>query len=177
MNLKSIIQAGNPILKQRSIDVPLDKINTAEIQSIIDDLIFTMQQVHGAGLAAPQIGVPLRILCYGFDYNPRYPKASAIPLTVLINPVILSFSEEVTDEFEGCLSISTLRAEVPRYKKIEVKAYDRIGNEIIKKVQDFEAKVVQHEIDHLDGILFVERIKDFTHFGFTAELQKQGVIP
>lgn len=177
MTLSPIVKAGNPSLKMRSQEVDLPQIETPEIQSIIDNLIATMQHYHGAGLCAPQIGINLRIISYGFDVNPRYPNAGPVSLTIMINPIILNHSQDMQQGFEGCLSFGTLRGEVPRYTQLQVKFFDRTGNEIIKSVNDFEARIIQHEVDHLDGIFFIERMNKFNHFGFTEELKTYGVIP
>lgn len=177
MNKRDVIQAGNPLLKRINSEVPHKDILDSEVQSIIDDMLVTMKACQGVGLAAPQIGVNLRIMCYGFEHNPRYPKALPVPLTVFINPVILNHSQDIQIGFEGCLSVPPLRGEVPRYQWIEVKGYDRKGNEILKKAEGFEARIIQHEIDHLDGIFFIERIQDFKHFGFTDVLKAHEIIP
>lgn len=177
MTLCSIVNVGNPNLKMRSEEVAWDQIKTHEIQSIIDNLLLTMQYHHGAGLAAPQIGTNLRIVTYGFDVNPRYPEAEPVALTMMINPIILTHSHEMQPGFEGCLSLGTLRGEVPRYTELQVKFYDRKGNEIVKAVKGFEARIIQHEIDHLDGKFFIERMSSFEHFGFTEELKIHGIIP
>lgn len=172
-----VIQAGDPCLKQRSQEVPPEAILGPDVQSIIDDMIVTMDAYQGVGLAAPQIGINLRIMCYGFEHNPRYPNALPVPLTIFINPVILNRSQDIQTGFEGCLSLPPLRGEVPRYQWLEVKGYDRHGNEIIKKAEGFEARIIQHEIDHLDGIFFIERIQDFKHFGLTEVLKAHEIIP
>lgn len=177
MNKRDIIQAGNPLLKQRSSEVTHKDILNPKVQSIIDDMLVTMKAYQGVGLAAPQIGINLRIMCYGFDHNPRYPKALPVPLTIFINPVIVTHSEDIQIGFEGCLSVLPLRGEVPRYQWLEVKGYDREGNEILKRAEGFEARIIQHELDHLDGMLFVERIQDFKHFGFTEVLKAHKIIP
>lgn len=174
--IQDIVPAGTPILKSRSEEVPVDIIQTPQVQNFIDLLITTMKHYHGAGLAAPQVGKSWRILCYGFEKNPRYPEAPPIPLSVLINPIILDHSLEANLTFEACLSISTLRGEVPRYNWLDIKAFDRQGIEITKRVHGFEARIIQHEIDHLDGVFFIERIQNFRYFGFTEVLKEQGII-
>lgn len=171
-----IIQAGNPILRQRNEEVKRELIQTNEIQTIISKMFSIMKEVNGVGLAAPQIGINLRIFTYGFEHNPRYPHASPIPDTVMINPQILKYSNDFTHEYEGCLSLQTLRCKVPRYKEIFVKAYDQFGNEIERTICDFEAKIIQHEIDHLDGKLFLERVSDYSSLGFMDELKKAGLF-
>lgn len=177
MAIRDIIHAGDPHLKQRSAEVPLDEIQSQPIQSLIDDMIESMREYQGVGLAAPQIGVNVRIMCYGFDKNPRYPKAPSVPLTIVINPVLLNHSEDIQTDFEGCLSIAPLRGRVPRFQSVLIEGYDRQGKKIVINAQDFEARIIQHELDHLNGFFFIERIQDFKDFGFTEVLKANQIIP
>jgi peptide deformylase len=127
----------------------------------------TMHAANGAGLAAPQIGVNLQLVIFGFRQNPRYPDAPEVPETVLINPVLKPLSDEMEEGFEGCLSVPGLRGSVPRYTRLHYEGFDQRGNRISRNAEDFHARVVQHEVDHLLGILYPMRIKDFSRFGFT----------
>ena len=172
MAIRTILKMGDPRLLESAIAVDIGRISSSEIQELIDDLLHTMQAVNGAGLAAPQIGVGKQIVVFGFDHNPRYPDAEPIPQTILINPVISILSNQEQEDWEGCLSVPGIRAKVPRFTKIRYQGLDRHGNMIDRTVQDFHARVVQHECDHLIGKLFPMRVKDFRHFGFTDVLFK-----
>jgi peptide deformylase len=130
----------------------------------------TMRDLDGAGLAAPQIGVGLRVVIFGMDYNPRYPDAAPVPYTVLINPQLTPLGDEMEDGWEGCLSVPGMRGVVPRYRALRYTGVDAQGEPIDRSVNDFHARVVQHEVDHLDGILYPLRIRDLTQFGFTESL-------
>lgn len=177
MGIKRIVRAGDPILKNKANEVSVKDIPSEKIQSIIHDLIDTMKQHNGAGLAAPQVGIGLQILVYGFDSNPRYPGEGPIPLTTLINPKIIKYSDEQLIGFEGCLSLDTLRGEVKRAETIELSAYNEKGGHITRIISGFEARVIQHEVDHLMGTLIIERMPNFDKFGFTEELKAQNQIP
>jgi peptide deformylase len=133
-------------------------------------MLDTMEALNGAGLAAPQIGVPLRVVIFGVKRNPRYPDAEEVPYTVLINPEIQPLGEEMEEGWEGCLSVPGMRGLVPRYRRIRYKGYDQYGSPIERDVAQFHARVVQHECDHLDGILYPMRIHDLRNFGFTEVL-------
>jgi peptide deformylase len=166
----SILKMGEPLLLQVAALVPVEKITSPEIQQIIQDMLDTMQAANGAGLAAPQIGIPLQIVVFGFEKNSRYPNEAPVPQTILINPVITPLSEQQEDGWEGCLSVPGLRGVVPRYTSIRYQGYDALGQIIDKSVSGFHARVVQHECDHLIGKLYPTRIKDMTQFGFTEVL-------
>jgi peptide deformylase len=129
-----------------------------------------MRALHGAGLAAPQIGVGLRVVIFGFEENPRYPEEDAVPFTVLINPRLTPLTDAQDEGWEGCLSVPGMRGLVPRYRDLRYAGFDASGNAIDRSVKDFHARVVQHEVDHLDGILYPRRIRDLTQFGFTEVL-------
>jgi peptide deformylase len=159
---------GHPLLNQ--IAEPVVQFDTPELHALVSDMFDTMVAYNGAGLAAPQIGVRLRVVIFGVEVNPRYPQAEPVPVTVLINPVIEPVGEAMEDGWEGCLSVPGLRGLVPRYSRVRYRGCDQKGNIIVRDVVDFHARVVQHECDHLDGILFPRRIKDFAHFGFEEEL-------
>lgn len=166
--IRDILKMGDPRLLQVAREV--ERFNTPELRTLIDDMFDTMDHANGAGLAAPQIGVDLQVVIFGFDRNPRYPDAPTVPKTVLINPVITPLSDEMEDGWEGCLSVPGLRGVVPRYRKLKYTGFDMMGNPIERIADGFHARVVQHECDHLQGILYPMRVKDFTRFGFTEVL-------
>jgi peptide deformylase len=168
MALRDILKMGDPrLLRQAEL---VGQFDTPELHALIADLFETMYAVNGAGLAAPQIGENLQVVIFGFKKNVRYPDAPEVPETVLINPVLTPLSDEQEDGWEGCLSVPGLRGVVPRYSKLHYKGYDQYGNVIERTVDGFHARVVQHECDHLIGVLYPMRIKDFTQFGFTEIL-------
>lgn len=144
--------------------------DTPELHELIKDMFETMIAANGAGLAAPQIGVNLQLVIFGFKNNPRYPDAPVVPETVLINPVLTPLSEETDDAWEGCLSVPGMRGLVPRWSALRYEGYDQFGTRISRDVDGFHARVVQHECDHLNGILYPTRIRDLTQFGFTEVL-------
>ena len=149
---------------------PVDVFNTPELHALIADMEETMHHLDGAGLAAPQIGVGLRVVIFGFADNPRYPDADSVPYTVLINPVLTPLSDEVEADWEGCLSVPGLRGSVPRCRHLRYAGFDAFGRTIDRSVDGFHARVVQHECDHLDGILYPMRIRDLRLFGFADVL-------
>jgi peptide deformylase len=142
----------------------------AELEALLVDMRDTMRHLNGAGLAAPQIGVNVRVVIFGFEDNPRYPDADPIPFTTLINPVLTPLGEDMDDGWEGCLSVPGMRGLVPRYRALRYTGVDAAGRPIDRTVSDFHARVVQHEVDHLDGILYPRRIRDLTKFGFSEAL-------
>ncbi|EDZ64478.1 peptide deformylase [beta proteobacterium KB13] len=160
---------GNPELLKVSEPVDFEK---EDLTTLIDDMKETMKANDGAGLAAPQIGVFKRLVIFGFDTNDRYPEADSVPFTVLINPIITPLSDEKENGWEGCLSVPGLRGVVPRFTHIKYEGYDAEGNKIEREVEDFHARVVQHECDHLDGILYPMKIEDYRYFGFHEEIFK-----
>ena len=165
MAIQSILRMGDPRLLELAKPVDPQFISSRQIQTLIDDLLETMYAVNGAGLAAPQIGVNQQVVVFGFDQNPRYPDAEQVPETILINPIITPLSDISAEDWEGCLSVPGLRAKVPRYTQIRYQGFDRHGHAIDRTVEDFHARVVQHECDHLIGKLFPMRVTDFTNFG------------
>lgn len=169
MTIQSVIKMGNPDLAVHAVTVQ-DHSNPI-VQATIRDMIDTMHARGGVGIAAPQIGVSLRIIVFGFDTNPRYPDEQPIPLTILINPVINVLSRVFIDGWEGCLSVPGLRGLVPRFKKIQYQGLDEHGKLISREAEGFHARVVQHECDHLNGILFPQRIHDLHNFGYEDELK------
>ena len=162
---------GHPTLLE--VAKPVEKFNTSELDSIIEDMIDTMKENDGAGLAAPQIGLGMQLVIFGFDSNERYPEADQVPFTVLINPIITPIGDEEEDGWEGCLSVPGLMGVVPRFKKIRYQGKDQHGNEIDREVDGFHARVVQHECDHLIGKLYPMRIRDFSQFGYLDTLTKE----
>jgi peptide deformylase len=149
---------------------PVTAFATSELRQLIDDLRDTMAQAGGVGIAAPQIGVSLQVVIFGFDKSERYPEAEPVPFTVLINPQIEALGDEEVVGWEGCLSVPGLRGEVPRHARIRYRGFDMDGNAIDRTVEGFHARVVQHECDHLIGRLYPSRIRDFSRFGFTDVL-------
>jgi peptide deformylase len=160
---------GTPSLMQRSRELSTDKFGSAELMSLLQDMKETMLDAHGAGLAAPQIGENVRVVIFEVRENPRYPDV-LVPFTVLINPVITLLSDQLVEGWEGCLSVPGLRGAVQRYDHIHYTGFDAEGNPIDRTVQGFHARVVQHECDHLDGVLYPMRMKDMSKFGFTEIL-------
>ncbi|MEJ2142475.1 MAG: peptide deformylase [Gammaproteobacteria bacterium] len=168
MSVKETLKMGHPLLLQ--VAEPVKDFNTPELDALIEDMYDTMQALDGAGLAAPQIGVCKRVVIFGVDANPRYPQVEPVPRTVLINPSIEIISGDKESGWEGCLSVPGMRGLVPRFTKIRYSGCDQSGNPIEREATDFHARVVQHEVDHLDGILYPQRIEDLRYFGFENEL-------
>jgi peptide deformylase len=159
---------GDPLLLE--IAAPVERFDTPELHALIQDMEDTMQHMDGAGIAAPQIGVSQRVVIFGVGVNPRYPDAEQVPYTVLINPTLTPINDEVEDGWEGCLSVPGMRGIVPRYSRLHYTGFDQYGKPIDRMVSGFHARVVQHECDHLDGILYPMRIRDLAQFGFTDVL-------
>lgn len=172
MAILKIAHMGNPILRQRSQAVETSAISSAPIQTLIDDLIETMRDYDGAGLAAPQVHVGLRIVVFEVVNNPRYPNAPDIPLTVAINPQIETLTATTFGMWEGCLSVPGLRGYVERPANVQFSALDRQGQPFSLHLEGFPAVVVQHECDHLDGTLYIDRLEDTTKLAFMKEYQK-----
>ena len=172
MAVREILKMGNPLLLRKAEAVRA--FDSEEHRQLIADMFETMAAANGAGLAAPQIGVSQRIVIFGVDANPRYPDAETVPTTVLINPEIEVLGEEMESGWEGCLSIPGMRGLVPRYTHIRYRGFDEHGKAIDREAEGFHARVVQHECDHLDGILYPFRIRDVRMFGFEDELFKQS---
>jgi peptide deformylase len=166
--IRAVLRMGDPRLLEKSH--PVEVFGTRELRELIADMRDTMADLNGAGLAAPQIGVPLRVVIFGVKRNPRYPDAEEVPDTVLINPVITPLGEEMEEAWEGCLSVPGMRGVVPRFKRLRYRGFDESGNPIDRSVEGFHARVVQHECDHLDGILYPMRIRDMSKFGFAEVL-------
>jgi peptide deformylase len=164
MTILKIAQIGTPVLRQRAREVSPEELGSREIQTFIDDLVETMHDAAGAGLAAIQVYRPIRIVAIEVRDNPRYPYKPNIPLTILVNPVLTPLSEERFDNYEGCLSVPDLRGVVSRFAELRVQALDRHGAPIDTVVRGITAGTFQHEADHLDGMLFVDRVTDPTSF-------------
>lgn len=172
MAVREVLRMGDPRLL--AVAKAVGSFNTSELHALVADLMDTMRAEDGAGLAAPQIGVGVRVIVFGFEENARYPEADAVPQTVLVNPVIRPLSEDRDDDWEGCLSVPGLRGVVSRFTHIHYSGFDPIGNQIERDAHDFHARVVQHECDHLDGILYPQRMKDMRQFGYTDILQPES---
>jgi peptide deformylase len=170
MAVLKIAHLGHPILRQVAEPVSPEAIRSPEIQQLIQDMLETMADADGAGLAAPQVHVSKRVVIYGVEENPRYPDADSVPLTVLINPRITPVGTEEDEDWEGCLSVPDLRGRVSRFTRVRVEAYGHDGRQLRFEADGFHARVVQHECDHLDGILYPQRMTDMRTFGFTREL-------
>lgn len=168
MAVREVLRMGDERLLREA--EPVKAFGTAELQALIADLFDTMEATDGVGIAAPQIGVDLQVVVFGFEANERYPDELAVPRTVLINPTITPLSDEMEESWEGCLSVPGLRGLVPRYTRIRYQGVDEKGNLIDREAQDFHARVVQHECDHLIGCLYPMRIEDMTQFGYTDVL-------
>lgn len=164
---------GDPRLLQSSL--PVTEFGTSLLHELVQDMRDTMADLDGAGLAAPQIGVLLRVVIFGVHSNPRYPDAEEVPDTVLINPQLGALGEEMDEAWEGCLSVPGLRGVVPRHLRLRYTGFDQHGSPIDRMVEGFHARVVQHECDHLDGILYPMRVRDYSRFGFTDVLFPGGV--
>ncbi|MDX1914125.1 MAG: peptide deformylase [Methylophilus sp.] len=165
MAIQEVLRMGDAVLLHKA--EPVLVFDTPKLHALIQDMHDTMAHMNGAGIAAPQIGVSLRVVIFGVSANPRYPDAEQVPYTVLINPTLNYIGTEVEDGWEGCLSVPGMRGVVPRYQRLHYTGFDQYGKPIDRLVSGFHARVVQHECDHLDGILYPMRIKDFTKFGFT----------
>lgn len=174
MAIRPVLRLGNPHLFKLANEV--SEFNHPELDHLIEDMFDTMADADGAGLAAPQIGIGLRVVIFGFDSNPRYPDDDAIPKTILINPKVTALSEEKEDGWEGCLSVPGMRGVVSRYKYIRYSGFDASGTAIEVEASGFHARVVQHECDHLDGIIYTQRLSDPLQFGFTDELLDSGQL-
>jgi len=172
MTLRKIAQIGHPVLRERARPVTVEELGSPEIQNFIDDLVETMRDANGAGLAATQIYAPVRIFAVEVKNNPRYPYKPQIPLTVLVNPELTPVDEETFENYEGCLSVPNLRGVVRRYVNVRVNALDRYGTPIDRVARGLEAATFQHETDHLDGVLFVDRVEDPRTFSTWDEFDR-----
>jgi peptide deformylase len=173
--IRDVLRMGDPRLWQKS--VPVSQFNTKELNELLQDMRDTMAHLNGAGLAAPQIAVPLRVVIFGVTSNPRYPDIEPVPDTVLINPVLSPISDEMEEGWEGCLSVPGMRGWVPRFRRLKYAGFDEQGRRFERLADGFHARVVQHEVDHLDGVLYPMRIRDLTKFGFNEELFPGQSLP
>ena len=165
MTVRTVLRMGEPLLLEKA--QAIEAFDTPELHALIEDMQDTMQAMDGAGIAAPQIGVSLQVVIFGVNHNPRYPDAEQVPYTVLINPTLTPVGDEIEEGWEGCLSVPGMRGLVPRYKRLYYAGFDQFGNTIDRLVSGFHARVVQHECDHLNGILYPMRIADLSQFGYT----------
>lgn len=172
--IREVLRMGDPRLLR--VSRPVEAFGTPELAALLRDMRDTMDHLDGAGLAAPQIGVDLRVVIFGVESNPRYPDAESVPFTVLINPVLTPLTDEEEDGWEGCLSVPGMRGVVPRLRRLRYTGFDERGRPIDREAEGFHARVVQHECDHLDGILYPMRIRDFSRFGYTDVLFPDGAV-
>ena len=168
MAIRPVLKMGDPVLLQ--VAQPVERFDTPELRELLRDMKDTMASLNGAGLAAPQIGVSLQVVIFGVGRNPRYPQAEEVPYTELLNPVLEPLSEEMEEGWEGCLSVPGMRGLVPRYTNLRYRGFDPKGEPIDRTVSGFHARVVQHEVDHLLGILYPMRIRNLRNFGFNESL-------
>ena len=168
MAIREVLKMGDPRLLAQT--QPVEDFASPELAQLIVDMHDTMRSLNGAGLAAPQIGIGLQVVIFEVAANPRYPDAENVPFTVLINPVLTSLSDIMEEGWEGCLSVPGMRGLVPRHVSLRYQGFDAAGQPIDRRVSDFHARVVQHEVDHLRGILYPMRIRDLRNFGFTETL-------
>ena len=166
--IKPVLRMGDPLLFARS--APVTQFDTPDLHALLQDMDDTMRSKNGAGIAAPQIGVSLRVVIFGVGANPRYPDAEEVPYTVLINPSLDPVGTQMEEGWEGCLSVPGMRGVVPRFKQLRYAGFDQYGKPVEREVGAFHARVVQHECDHLLGILYPMRIRDLSRFGFTDVL-------
>jgi len=170
MAIRPVLKMGHPILRQ--VAMPVTQFG-AELRVLLTDMEDTMRELHGAGIAAPQIGVSQRVVIFEVKENPRYPHVAPVPYTVLINPELTPLGEEAEEGWEGCLSVPGMRGLVPRFRRLRYRGVDQKGVPLDRTVEGFHARVVQHEVDHLDGILYPQRIRDLRNFGFEDVLLSQ----
>lgn len=172
MAILKVARLGHPVLREKSLPVAMEEIRSPEIQRLIDDMVETMREYNGAGLAAPQVHVLKQICVIEVNGNPRYPDAPTIPLTVLINPLWTPLTEEMEEGWEGCLSVPDMRGMVPRYTAARIEAYDRDGLRVEGEAKEFFARVIQHETDHLHGVVYLDRMRDLSTLTHLAEWNK-----
>ena len=173
--IRSVLKMGDPALL--TVASPVERFGTPELEALLADMRDTMEHLDGAGLAAPQIGIGLRVVIFGVKRNPRYPGVEPVPDTVLINPVIEPLSGDLEDGWEGCLSVPGMRGLVPRYTRLRYSGRDERGRTFTREATGFHARVVQHECDHLDGILYPMRIPDLRNFGYIDAMSLGEALP
>ena len=172
MAILKVARLGHPVLRQRAEPVSLEALRSVHVQRFIDDMIETMREYDGAGLAANQVHTLQQIAVIEVQSNPRYPQAPPIPLTVVVNPVVTALTEETEEDWEGCLSVPDMRGMVPRYTALRLECLDRTGQPVELVAKDFFARVIQHETDHLNGIVYLDRMRDLATLSHIAEWQK-----
>src|ERR687892_214643 len=172
MSILKVTRLGHPVLRKVAENVSQRELPSPAWQKFIDDMIETMKEYDGVGLAANQVHESKRVAVLEVADNPRYPEKPRVPLTVLVNPTITPLTEEMEEDWEGCLSIPDLRGMVPRYKSVRVQALDRQGKEIDFVANDFHARVIQHEVDHLNGKVYLDRMRDFSTLTFLQEFAR-----
>lgn len=177
MSILKVSRLGHPVLRQVATDYSRRDLLSAPVQKLIDDMIETMKEYDGVGLAADQVHVSRQLAVLEVSDNPRYPSKPHVPLTVLVNPRITPLSEELDDDWEGCLSIPDLRGRVPRYKRIRVTGWNRNGEELDFVAEDFHARVIQHEFDHLNGQVYLDRMRDMKSLAFLQEFARYSLRP
>jgi len=170
MAIQPVLRMGHPLLRQ--VASPVERFD-ATLAGLVGDMDETMRSLHGAGIAAPQIGVSLRVVIFELQENPRYPHVAPVPYTVLVNPELTPLGSEQEEGWEGCLSVPGMRGLVPRFRRLRYRGFDLHGESIDRTVEGFHARVVQHEVDHLDGILYPQRVQDLRNFGFEDVLAGQ----
>jgi peptide deformylase len=175
MAIRPVLKMGDPVLLQQA--KPVERFDTPELHALLADMQDTMAALSGAGIAAPQIGVSLQVVIFGVGNNPRYPDADAVPYTVLVNPTLAPVNDTMEDDWEGCLSVPGMRGLVPRYQTLRYQGFDQFGGAIDRTVSGFHARVVQHEVDHLLGVLYPMRVRDLRYFGFNDALFPGADIP
>jgi len=173
--IRPVLRMGDPRLLE--ISRPVVDFSSDDLKVLLQDMRDTMAHLNGAGLAAPQIGVLQRVVIFGVKANPRYPDVEEVPETVLINPVLEPLADDIEEGWEGCLSVPGMRGLVPRFSRLRYSGFDEQGKRFQRDVDGFHARVVQHEVDHLDGILYPRRIRDLTQFGFIEELFPGQELP
>jgi len=177
MAILKVTRLGHPVLRQVTEPISVRELQSPEWQKFIDDMVETMKEYDGVGLAADQVHTSKQIAVLEVADNPRYPEKPKVPLTVLVNPKITPLTEDMDDDWEGCLSIPDLRGKVPRYRNIRVQALDRNGKELDFIANDFHARVIQHEWDHLNGKVYLDRMRDFSTLAFLTEFARYWLHP
>lgn len=172
MAVRPVLKMGHPLLWQ--VAGPVERLGTRELAELVADMDDTMRAMNGAGLAAPQIGVPQRVVIFEVESNPRYPDVEAVPYTVLVNPELTPLDDEMEDGWEGCLSVPGLRGLVPRYRRLRYRGFDQHGAPIDRTVEGFHARVVQHEVDHLEGVLYPMRLRDWRDLRYEEGAEAEG---
>jgi peptide deformylase len=175
MAILKVARLGHPVLRQQTADFSRGELSSAPVQKLIDDMIVTMKEYEGVGLAADQVHVSKQVAVLEVAENPRYPSKPHVALTVLVNPRITPLSEEMEDDWEGCLSIPDLRGQVPRYRRIRVEAWDRRGKALDFIAEGFHARVIQHEVDHLNGYVYLDRMRDMKSLAFLQEFARYSL--